>query len=63
MHEDNSWRLDLDDGELRWYSGTQSWESNSETSQWQRFKSGFLQLQPLRRTYKCIDLLWYYLSK
>ncbi|MBL1417763.1 MAG: phospholipase D family protein [Moritella sp.] len=49
MHEDNSWRLDLDDGELRWHSGTESWGSDPETSQWERFKSGFLQLLPIEK--------------
>lgn len=49
MHEDNSWSLDLDDGDIRWHSGTESWESDPETSQWQRFKSGFLQLLPIEK--------------
>ncbi|MDX2320868.1 MAG: phospholipase D family protein, partial [Moritella sp.] len=42
MNEDNSWSLDLEDGDIRWHSATESWESDPETSQWQRFKSGFL---------------------
>lgn len=49
MHEDNSWRLDLNDGDVRWQSATESWDSDPETSQWQRFKSGFLQLLPIEK--------------
>jgi len=49
MHVDNSWNLDLDDGDVRWHSATQSWEHDPETSQWQRFKSGFLQLLPIEK--------------
>ena len=49
MSEDNSWRLDLDDGDIRWYSGKQSWKCDPETSQWERFKSGFLQLLPTEK--------------
>lgn len=47
MNEDNSWRVALDDGNVRWYSGEKSWESEPETSQWERMKSGFLQWFPI----------------
>lgn len=49
MNDDNSWNLDLDNGDIRWHSATQSWDSDPETSQWQRFKSGFLQLLPIEK--------------
>ncbi|MEI6858833.1 MAG: phospholipase D family protein [Shewanella sp.] len=49
MHEDNSWRLNLHEGKLRWYSGTQIWESEPETGQWERIKSRFLQLLPIEK--------------
>jgi len=49
MNEDNSWSLDLEDGDVRWQSGTKSWNSDPETSQWERFKSGFLQLLPIEK--------------
>ncbi|MFT7681729.1 MAG: putative cardiolipin synthase [Moritella dasanensis] len=49
MNEDNSWSLDLDDGDVRWHSATQSWEHDPDTSQWERFKSGFLQLLPIEK--------------
>ncbi|WP_017223744.1 phospholipase D family protein [Moritella dasanensis] len=49
MNEDNSWSLDLDDGDVRWHSATQSWEHDPETSKWERFKSGFLQLLPIEK--------------
>ncbi|MDV5168918.1 phospholipase D family protein [Photobacterium rosenbergii] len=49
MEEENSWRLGLDDGNVRWYSGTQSWDSEPDTSQWDRVKSRFLQLFPIEK--------------
>lgn len=49
MNIDNSWNLALDDGDIRWHSGSESWESDPETSQWERFKSGFLQLLPIEK--------------
>lgn len=49
MNEDNSWRLNLLEGDLRWYSGTETWESDPETGQWERAKSRFLQLLPIEK--------------
>ena len=49
MNEDNSWRLNLREGKLRWYSGTKSWESEPETGRWERIKSRFLQLLPIEK--------------
>jgi len=49
MNDDNSWNLDLDNGDIRWHSGSESWDSDPETSQWQRFKSGSLQLLPIEK--------------
>ncbi len=49
INEENSWRLDLHDDEIRWYSGEESWESEPETGQWERIKSHFLQLFPIEK--------------
>lgn len=49
MNENNSWRLNLRDGELRWYSGKESWESEPETDLLERIKSRFLQLLPIEK--------------
>ena len=49
MNKDNSWRLELVDGDIHWYSGTDSWKVDPETGQWQRIKSGFLQLLPIEK--------------
>ncbi|MGF1680016.1 phospholipase D family protein [Photobacterium minamisatsumaniensis] len=49
MNESNSWRLNESEGEVRWYSGTESWESEPETGQWARFQSWFLQLLPIEK--------------
>ncbi|MBC7001634.1 phospholipase D family protein [Photobacterium sp. BZF1] len=49
MEEENSWRLGLEGGSVRWYSGTKSWETEPDTSQWDRAKSRFLQLFPIEK--------------
>ena len=49
MDEENSWRLSLEEGSVRWYSGTKSWDSEPDTSQWNRVKSRFLQLFPIEK--------------
>ena len=49
MDEENSWRLDLDNGNVRWFSGQDSWDSEPDTSQWDRAKSRFLQLFPIEK--------------
>ncbi|TVU66098.1 phospholipase D family protein [Vibrio atlanticus] len=49
MNEDNSWRLELEDGDVYWYSGEQSWDSEPETGKWERMQSGFLQLLPIEK--------------
>lgn len=49
MHEDNSWRLDLQKGKVRWHSGEQTWSSEPETGRWQRMKSWFFQLLPIEK--------------
>lgn len=49
MNEDNSWRLNIREGEVRWYSGQESWESEPETDRWERFQSRFLQLLPIEK--------------
>ncbi|MGF1765065.1 phospholipase D family protein [Aliivibrio kagoshimensis] len=49
MEKDNSWRLNLQEGEIRWYSGQQRWENEPETGQWERVKSQFLQLLPIEK--------------
>ena len=49
MNINNSWRLDLEDGNVRWYSSDESWNSEPETGQWERAQSGFLQLLPIEK--------------
>lgn len=49
MSEENSWRLKLNEGDVNWYSGEQSWDSEPETGQWERIQSGFLQLLPIEK--------------
>lgn len=49
MEAENSWRLGLEDGAVRWYSDDQSWDTEPDTGQWERFKSGFLQLLPIEK--------------
>jgi putative cardiolipin synthase len=49
MNEDNSWRLGLDEGKTRWYSGTKHWENEPETDRSERIKSRFLQLLPIEK--------------
>jgi len=49
MNEDNSWRLNLFEGEIRWYSGDKIWENEPETDLSERIKSRFLQLLPIEK--------------
>lgn len=49
MNEDNSWRLDLLEGKVRWHSGTKIWESEPESTLSERLKSRFLQLFPIEK--------------
>ena len=49
MMEENSWRLELQEGQLRWVSGAQSWDSDPQTGRWERFKSQLLQLLPIEK--------------
>ncbi|MGR5066038.1 phospholipase D family protein [Photobacterium sp. DNB22_13_2] len=49
MDEDNSWRLNLDNGDIRWYSGSQSWSSEPEAGRWEQLQSRFLQLFPIEK--------------
>ncbi|MGO2159483.1 MAG: phospholipase D family protein [Vibrio toranzoniae] len=49
MSEENSWRLELEDGDVYWYSGEKSWDSEPETGKWERMQSGFLQLLPIEK--------------
>ncbi len=49
MSEENSWRLELEDGDMYWYSGEKSWDSEPETGKWERMQSGFLQLLPIEK--------------
>lgn len=49
MKEENSWRLNLQEGEVRWYSGKEHWEKEPETGRWKRFKSRFFQLLPIEK--------------
>lgn len=49
MNEDNSWRLGLNDGEVQWSSGSQIWDSEPDTGNWERIKSSLLQLLPIEK--------------
>ncbi|MDN2483600.1 phospholipase D family protein [Vibrio agarivorans] len=49
MDVNNSWSLSLEEGDVRWYSGDESWDTEPDTGQWDRFKSGFLQLFPIEK--------------
>ncbi|PSU36270.1 phospholipase D family protein [Photobacterium lutimaris] len=49
MSEDNSWRLNLDNGDIRWYSGMESWDSEPEAGRWERLQSRFLQFFPIEK--------------
>ncbi|MCW8863527.1 MAG: phospholipase D family protein [Colwellia sp.] len=49
MNEDNSWRLSLLEGEVRWYSGEKVWESEPKTELSERLKSRLLQLLPIEK--------------
>jgi len=49
MHEENSWRLEVDNGDVRWYSGSRSWSNEPETGKWERMQSWFLQLLPIEK--------------
>ncbi|MGC9491917.1 phospholipase D family protein [Vibrio genomosp. F10] len=49
MNEDHSWRVNLESGEVRWHSGSESWDSEPETGRWERVKSRFLQLLPIEK--------------
>ncbi|EDQ01350.1 phospholipase D family protein [Shewanella benthica] len=49
MSEDNSWRLNLHEDKLRWYSGSKIWEVEPETDLSERIKSYLLQLLPIEK--------------
>jgi len=49
MNEDNSWRLKLFEGKVRWYSGEKTWDNEPETDLSERIKSRFLQLLPIEK--------------
>ncbi|MEI6898180.1 MAG: phospholipase D family protein [Psychromonas sp.] len=49
MHEDNSWRLNLHEGKLRWYSDTKIWTNEPDTGRWERIKSYLLQRLPIEK--------------
>lgn len=49
MNQDNSWRLELQNGNVQWYSGSESFDHEPDTGKWQRFESYFLQLLPIEK--------------
>jgi len=49
MNESNSWRLNLLEGKIHWYSGKKIWENEPETELSERMKSRFLQLLPIEK--------------
>ena len=49
MNEDNSWRLKLLEGKIRWYSGESQWDKEPETELSERITSRFLQILPIEK--------------
>ena len=49
MNEGNSWRQNLFEGKIRWYSGENIWENEPETELLERIISRFLQLLPIEK--------------
>ncbi|PSV45853.1 phospholipase D family protein [Photobacterium sp. GB-36] len=49
MQDTNSWHLSLDDGDVYWHSGNETWDSEPNTKQWDRMKSELLQLLPIEK--------------
>jgi putative cardiolipin synthase len=49
MNEENSWRLNLFEGDIHWYSGKEVWEKEPETEFSERIKSRLLQLLPIEK--------------
>lgn len=49
MDQENSWRLELQNGDVMWSSGSQIYDHEPETGRWQRFESYFLQLLPIEK--------------
>lgn len=49
MSENNSWYLELKDGDVYWHSGEQSFDKEPNTGKWRRFQSSFLQLLPIEK--------------
>ncbi|EEX93957.1 phospholipase D [Vibrio orientalis CIP 102891 = ATCC 33934] len=47
--EENSWHLELKDGDVYWLSGDSEWDKEPETGKWRRMQSGFLQLLPIEK--------------
>lgn len=49
MSEQNSWQVELEDGEVYWHSGPQRFDKEPNTSKWRRLQSSFLQLLPIEK--------------
>jgi len=49
LTDDNSWHLELKDGDVYWLSGESEWNKEPETGKWRRMQSGFLQLLPIEK--------------
>jgi len=49
LTDDNSWRLELKDGDVYWQSGDREWDKEPETGKWRRMQSSFLQLLPIEK--------------
>lgn len=49
MNEDNSWRLNLHEGNIYWNSGQNKWETEPKTDLSERIKSRLLQLLPIEK--------------
>lgn len=49
MSEENSWRLSLTDGKVRWHANDKVWDSEPETKLTERITSKLLQLLPIEK--------------
>ena len=49
MSEENSWHLELKDGDVLWHAKDQTFDHEPNTGKWRRFQSSFLQLLPIEK--------------
>ncbi|WP_117234812.1 phospholipase D family protein [Vibrio maerlii] len=49
MEDDNSWRLELEDGTVYWHSQDETWDSEPEVGRWEQLQSRLLQFLPIEK--------------